>query len=129
MVVIGGSPAIHKLGDIHSDIDDIFVVHHERDDILIGNWLEGFGLIDVEVQRAHTRKLTHAEADKLHGGYLAMSGRRMGQVEVDVDEVEDGWVPKVATQRDVAAAVNRLTPDTPCESGEEPHQEILEDES
>lgn len=95
VVVIGGSPAIHKLGDIGREVDDIFVVHEERDDTLIGNWLEGFGFVRVEVDRAHTRKLTHAEADKLHGGYMITGGQMLGQTEVEVDEVEDGWVPKI----------------------------------
>jgi hypothetical protein len=91
VMVLGGTPATHKLGDIGRDEDDVFVVHEERGDILIGNWLEGFGFVHVEVPRDRTRKLTHAEADKLQGGRLVIGDHASDEMAIDPSEVEDGW--------------------------------------
>lgn len=95
VVVIGGSPAIHQLGDIGREEDDLFVCH-EEDGVMVGNWLEGLGFINVRVAKEHTRKLTHAEADRLQGGRLVINehGPVSDPYQVDPEWVEDGWTPR-----------------------------------
>lgn len=53
--------AMHKLGDISSDTPDLCFIHEETDEHYIGNWVTGFGLINVEFPKETTRELTPEE--------------------------------------------------------------------
>lgn len=57
--------AIHKLGNVSSDVPDLCVIHSEDVDNYIGNWVSGFG--DVKFPKNTTRELTSEEVEKYHG--------------------------------------------------------------
>ena len=94
VMVIGGSPAKHKLGDISRESDDLFVVERREGDLVIGHWLEGYGMIGVEVRAEHTRKLTPEEADAWHGATMGINGAPRGELTIRPSEVEGEWTPK-----------------------------------
>ena len=56
--------AIHKLGDISRDPEDICHVHEEGVDSYIGSWVTGFGFIGVRFPKETTRELTEEEIKK-----------------------------------------------------------------
>ena len=66
--------AIHKTGDISRETPDICIVSNEDKDNYIGNWIYGFGFIDVKFPKATTRKLTTAEVKHYHGRPTVMGG-------------------------------------------------------
>jgi len=66
--------AIHKMGDISRDTPDICIVFKENSDNYIGNWVTGYGLIDVQFPKSSTRDLTSEEVEKYHGTPLTMCG-------------------------------------------------------
>ena len=53
--------AIHQLGDISRDEPDICAIYSETETDYIGNWVTGFGFVDVRFPKATTRELTEAE--------------------------------------------------------------------
>ncbi|WP_339294358.1 hypothetical protein MKY82_22135 [Paenibacillus sp. FSL W7-1279] len=76
MILKGGSPAIHKLGDIGRDKDDLIFVKSETQDHFIGNFVEGFGFADVEFRKNDCRPLTPAEIEKLNNSEIQLGGIR-----------------------------------------------------
>ncbi len=76
MILKGGSPAIHKLGDIGRDEDDLIFVKSETEDHFIGNFVEGFGFMDVEFRKSDCRPLTLAEIEKLNNSKIQLGGIR-----------------------------------------------------
>jgi hypothetical protein len=65
--------AIHKLGDISSDEPDLCYIHREDDENYIGNWVTGFGLINVKFPKATTRELTPKEIEYFNSQYIQLS--------------------------------------------------------
>jgi len=59
--------AIHQLGDISRDHGDICQIFGEDADNYIGNWVTGFGFIDVKFPKATTRDLTTDEIKHYDG--------------------------------------------------------------
>lgn len=59
--------AIHQLGDISSTTPDLCVVYGEDEDNYIGNWVEGFGFVNVRFPKATTRELSEDEKNLYHG--------------------------------------------------------------
>lgn len=83
MVLRGGSPAIHKLGNIGRDIDDLIVVHEESDNFYKGNFHEGFGFIDVKFAKVDVRPMTIDEVDKHNEQWFGINGRPLGRNSID----------------------------------------------
>jgi len=54
-----------------------------RCDDYIGNWVTGFGYINVRFPRATTRDLTPAERARYDGAELELSGRPYGSIQLD----------------------------------------------
>lgn len=65
--------AIHKLGDISSDEPDLCVIHSEDEENYVGNWVTGFGFINVKFPKNTTRELTEEEKEKYHGMQIVIS--------------------------------------------------------
>jgi hypothetical protein len=84
MILKGGSPAIHKLGDIGREVDDLIFVQSETDDHFIGIFVEGFGFMDVEFQKNDCRPLTHGEFEKLNNSQIRLGGIRY-KMQVDAE--------------------------------------------
>jgi len=59
--------AIHTMGDISRPKGDLCVVCEEDDEAYIGNWISGFGFINVRFPKDTTRELNPEEVEKYHG--------------------------------------------------------------
>lgn len=71
--------AIHQLGDISSDWDDLCFVYAEDDDNWYGKWVTGFGFFDVKFPKATTRDLTEQEIVYYSKQNLYLSGNYVGK--------------------------------------------------
>jgi hypothetical protein len=74
MILKGGSPAIHKLGDIRREEDDLIYVNSETADHYIGNFVEGFGFIHVDFKKSDCRPLFPNEIEKLNNSKIQLGG-------------------------------------------------------
>lgn len=73
--------AYHKLGDISNTPDEsICVVHYETDEYFIGNWVSGFGFIDVCFPKNTTRELTQEEVALYKKKTYTLNGVALGPV-------------------------------------------------
>lgn len=93
MVLKGGSPAIHQLGNIGRKEDDYIRIHEETDTHYIGNFEEGFGFINVQFRKEDCRSLTEQERKKLNGNWYSINGTPLYRIYVD----EEGNVVKGKT--------------------------------
>ena len=66
--------AIHKAGDISRETSDICHIYGEDEDNYIGNWVFGFGFIDVKFPKNTTRELTPEELEEWHGAPVELAG-------------------------------------------------------
>ena len=73
--------AIHLTGDISRDKPDLCVIFEEDDDNYIGNWVTGFGFINVKFPKNTTRDLTPEEVNEYHGAVVSLSGN-MGVINI-----------------------------------------------
>lgn len=101
MILKGGSPAIHKMGNIGRKIDDKIRIHSEDETNYIGNFEEGFGFIDVKFNKNDCRPLTTKERENLNGIWY---GNPMYRIYVD----EEGNVIKGKTVI-VKGIINKVT--------------------
>lgn len=53
--------AFHLLGDISSETPDLCLIYREDKDNYYGNWVTGFGFVDVRFPKETTRELTATE--------------------------------------------------------------------
>ena len=74
--------AIHMLGDISRETADICIVSYEDDDNYYGNWVTGFGFVDVKFPKATTRDLNKKEIEKHHGQPMMMGDAFMGSINI-----------------------------------------------
>ena len=65
--------AIHLLGDISREEPDLCVIHSQDEENYIGNWVCGFGFIDVKFPKETTRDLTEEEIKEWSGRGLAIN--------------------------------------------------------
>lgn len=56
-----GTTALAKIADISRDEPDYFVAWEEVDDHYIGNWITGFGFINVRFPKDTSRPVTDEE--------------------------------------------------------------------
>lgn len=75
--------AIHKLGDISRDEPDLCIIFQEDAHNYIGNWVTGFGFIDVKFPKETTRNLTDKEIAYWNGRGIALAGVYVGKLKVD----------------------------------------------
>lgn len=73
MILKGGSPAIHKAGDIGRKEDSLIRVRAEADTYYIGEFYEGYGFINVKFRKEDCRTLTQEEIDQLNGGWYGIN--------------------------------------------------------
>jgi hypothetical protein len=69
-----GTTAIHQLGDISREDGDLCMIHSYTDTDYIGNWVTGFGFIDVKFPRKDTRELNEEDIKKWDGKVIGISG-------------------------------------------------------
>jgi hypothetical protein len=66
--------AIHLLGDISRENPDLCIIRDETNTDFIGEWITGYGFIDVKFPKETTRELTNDEIDRYHGSLVNLSG-------------------------------------------------------
>ena len=60
-----GTVAHHRLGDISRDEPDVFIARETWPEDYVGEWLTGFGFVNVRFPKATSRELTADELDWL----------------------------------------------------------------
>ena len=83
MILKSGSPALHKLGDIGREVDDLIRVHSETEEYYIGSFEEGLGFIDVKFKKEDCRPLTEEERKDLNGKWYGINGMPLYRIYVD----------------------------------------------
>ena len=67
--------AIHKLGDISRDEEELCYIHGEDEENYIGMFVEGYGFVDVKFPKETTRKLTQEEIEKYNKKYVQINSQ------------------------------------------------------
>lgn len=67
--------AEHKLGDISRGAPDLCVIQGETENAYIGNWVTGFGFIDVRFPKETTRPLTDEEKERFGKMYIQVGSQ------------------------------------------------------
>lgn len=70
-----GTKAYHLLGDISSDKFDLFIAKEETDKFWIGNWVTGFGFIDVLFPKETSRGLNQEEIDYYNNSWVRLNSQ------------------------------------------------------
>lgn len=68
-----GTKAFHQLGDISRDNFDLFLAIGETENYWIGNWVTGFGFIDVLFPKETSRNLNPAEIEEYNKTYISIN--------------------------------------------------------
>lgn len=74
--------AHHQLGDISSDRPMLCDIDGEDEENYIGNWVEGFGFVEVQFPKATTRELTDDEKNFHNGRTLMMGTQFVGLIQI-----------------------------------------------
>jgi hypothetical protein len=85
MVLKGGSPAIHKLGNLQRDEDDYIWIREETEDKYIGQFVEGLGFFGVEFNKSDVRSCTKDEIDYLNKCYYTINSNVYGKNNYNYD--------------------------------------------
>ena len=85
MMLKGGSPAEHKLGNIGRDEDDYIRVWEENEEFFIGAFEEGYGFTDVNFYKSDVRPLTEDEIAFINRMWLTINGNVLFKYEVDMN--------------------------------------------
>lgn len=64
--------ALHKAGDISRDEADLCACFGKMRGYYIGNWVTGFGFVDVKFPVATTRHLTRADKNAFNGKRISI---------------------------------------------------------
>jgi hypothetical protein len=83
MILKGGSPALHKLGDISRKEDDFIRLHSETEEYYVGSFEERLGFIDVKFKKEDCRLLTEEERKDLNGKWYGINGMPLYRIYVD----------------------------------------------
>ncbi len=74
--------AHHQLDDISSDQAALCDIDGEDGENYIGNWVDGFGFVEVRFPKATTRELTGDEKNKHNGRVLMMGTQFVGLIQI-----------------------------------------------
>jgi hypothetical protein len=69
-----GTTALHKLGDISRPDGDLCLIHARAGQDYIGNWVTGFGFVEVRFPVETTRRLTPTEKSQWNGKRIGING-------------------------------------------------------
>ena len=78
--------AIHKLGNIKRKMDDLIIIRDETETHFIGNFITGYGFIDVEYKKVDVRELTQEEKQKTLKMQVGINGRNVHPIANNEDE-------------------------------------------
>ncbi|MDD4779095.1 MAG: hypothetical protein PHT02_00630 [Tissierellia bacterium] len=85
MVLKGGSPAIHKMGDIGRPNDDYIRIFEEDEEHYIGEFEEGIGFVQVKFKKSDCRLLSEQERNELNGKWYTINETPLYKIYVDKD--------------------------------------------
>lgn len=96
--------AIHKLGDISRDapedgvygVENLCIVCDGDDENYIGNWVTGFGYMEVKFPKSTTRELTEEEKVRCDGMQIAIGGQPAFIVDIEPSSKSEQATPKEA---------------------------------
>ena len=74
--------ATHLLGDISSKTPSLAFVYNKEGEDYIGNWVEGFGFIDIKFPVSTTRDLTKEEIAKYDGNVIGIGNTPMYKIKI-----------------------------------------------
>jgi hypothetical protein len=74
--------AYHKLGDVSRDDWDLIQIFEEDEENYYGNWMYGFGLIDVRFPKKNVKQLNKKEIKKYDNSGIAISGSRFPNLKI-----------------------------------------------
>lgn len=69
-----GTKAYHILGEISSNVEDIFWASEETDDYWIGAWVTGLGFVSVCFPKETSRELTDQERKEYARNTYTLAG-------------------------------------------------------
>ena len=75
--------AIHKMGDISRDKPDLCIINSEDESNYIGNWVTGYGFVEVEFPKETTRELTEEEIKNYNKSFIRLSDNPPIKLKVD----------------------------------------------
>ena len=75
--------AMHKLGNISSDIPDLCHIYAEDGEDWIGAWVYGIGAFDVKFPKKTTRELTESEINAYNQSYIGIGNQIPIKLKVD----------------------------------------------
>ena len=75
--------AIHKMGDISKDELNLCHIHDEDEENYIGNWVTGYGFINVKFPKNTTRELTEDEVTKYNNTHIRLASNSSMKLKVD----------------------------------------------
>lgn len=75
--------AVHQLGDISSDEPDLCFIKEQTDEDYIGQWVTGFGFINVHFPKASTRELTSEEVERFNNTNIQIGSCPSVKLKVD----------------------------------------------
>lgn len=78
-----GTTAYHKMGDVSRDKGDLFITSNETDTHWIGNWVTGFGFINVCFPKSTSRELTEEEITEYNKTYIQIASQPPYKLKVD----------------------------------------------
>jgi len=75
--------AIHKLGDISSEVEDLCHICEVGSEYYIGSWVTGLGFFNVMFPKETTRELTPEEIEKFNKQYVQIGSQPPIKLKVD----------------------------------------------
>jgi hypothetical protein len=86
MVLLGGSPAYHQLGDLGRENENNLIhVIAEDENYYIGTFSEGYGFFNVHFPKNCVRPMDIEEVDALNKTYYTMNNTVYGKNSYDYD--------------------------------------------
>lgn len=77
-----GTKAFHQLGDISRDNFDLFLAIGETEKYWVGNWITGFGLINVLFPKETSRNLTPQEIEEYNKLYTYIGSQYAVKIKI-----------------------------------------------
>lgn len=84
---IMATTAYHKTGNISRDKPDLAIVFSEDDDNLYGNWMFGYGFINVKFPKNTVKKLTENDIKKFNKISYGINNQILGKLDITNDYI------------------------------------------
>lgn len=75
--------AYHYMGDISREEPDLCYIYKETEDYYVGNWITGYGFINVLLPKETTRELTPEEIENYNNTYVQIGSQPPFKLQID----------------------------------------------